>query len=201
MNKLCVIKRIQKILRGKGGFSFTELLVATLIMVLATGALTSALALGFRHFYLATQRTEAQFLCAALAEFVEDELSFSTVDFTGSDLTWSKGTHNMGSKISFYVQDADGSNREKITADTISHYGRIVITGENYKNDDSSYKYFKIVSDGAYEVESIKNYSLLAGMSLKWDPDKKWYAVKIVVVNKDNEVLSDTEFTVKPAIG
>ena len=197
MNKLYrPNNRIRKILRGKGGFSLTELLVATLIMALATAALTSVLALAYRHFLTTTQRTEAQFLCASLAEFVEDELTFCKVSTSGGDTTWSKGTHNMGSNIHFYVNTEDGSY-VKIDGSTAGTYGKIVITGDNYAGN-----YYKIVSDGSYDVEAGRGYSLLAGMSLEWDDSNGWFVVTITVVDKDDKtVLSDDQFTVKPAVG
>ena len=202
MNKLHhLINRIRTILRDKRGFSLTELLVATLIMVLATGALTSALTLAYRHFFLATQRTEAQLLCASIAEFVEDELAFSTIaEGTPADApTWSNGSHNMRSGIKFLVQNEDGTYLP-ISDTTDTTYGVLVITGDNYKNADDTTKYFMIANEKADEVGAGKGYSLRAGMSLKWDSLKKWYVVKINVVNKnDNNILSDTEFTVRPA--
>ncbi len=196
MNDLCVLKkRIRKICSSEGGFSLTELLIATLIMVLATAALTSALLLAYRHFYKSAQRTEAQFLCASLAEFVEDELTFSKVTVSGGDLSWSKGTHNMGSNIKFYV-NTEGGGYVEIDGSTLNEYGKIVITGDNYSGN-----YYKIASDGAYDVESGRGYSLLAGMSLTWDDTNGWFIVEIEVVDKDDKtVLSDDRFTVKPAV-
>ncbi len=183
-------------MRESGGFSLTELLVATLIMLLATASLISALTLAYRHFYESAQRTQAQFLCASLAEFVEDELMFSKVSTATGDLRWSKGTHNMGSNIRFYVNKEDGSYTE-IDGSTLNDYGKIVITGDNFSGD-----YFKIVSDGAYDVETKNSYSLLAGMSLNWDETNQWFNVEIVVVDKDDKTrLSDDSFTVRPAVG
>lgn len=191
--------RIKGILRGKKGFTLTELLVATLIMLLATGVLTSTMVLAIRHFFESTQRTEAQFLCASLAEFVEDELSFARVDASGE--TWSKGTHNMGSDIRFYVRPGEGDYQpvDNSTADT---YGRLAINGSNYMIDPSTRNYFKLVTDKTYEVSKNKGYDLEAGMSLEWDSSNKWFVVEIKVVDKKDhsKVLSEAEFTVKPAV-
>ena len=185
--------KIKKILRQKSGFTFTEMLIATLIMVLATGALTAALTLAIRHFYLSTQRTEEQLLCASLAEFVEDELSFSKVDDT--DGSWAKGTHNMGSGIRFYLLPNGESTYAPVTGDPVSRFGKIAIKGDNYPDG-----YFHIVSDGSYDVEPHRGYSLAAGMSLQWDASNKWYVVEIKVVDQDDQELSDAKFTVKPLI-
>ena len=203
MNKHCRLwNRIKETLRGKKGFTFTELLVAMLIMLLATGVLTSTMVLAIRHFYQSTQKTEAQFLCASLAEFVEDELSFAKVDAGGA--TWSKGTHNMGSDIRFLVNtgSTDAPSYQTINDTTLGTYGRLVITGENNKDDVGNLKYFKIVSDGAYEVEQNRGYDLEASMSLKWDSTKGWFEVKIQVVDKKdhNKLLSEADFTVRPAV-
>lgn len=211
-NKFCRLRnRMKSVLRGKKGFTFTELLVATLIMLLATGVLTSTLALAIRHFFLSTQRTEAQFLLGSLAEFVEDELSFS-VDTDGrTDLAWSKGTHNMGSNIRFCVLP-DGKDLDPVDytcPDVLpvgndildppnpGEYGKLVITGENYKKEGEP-KYFKIVSDGAYDVAPSHGYSLKAAMHLNWqDP---YYVVQIYVADQNGKELTKAEFTVEPAI-
>ena len=193
-------KKIRELLKRKGGFTFTELLVATLIMVLATGALTSALALAIRHFYRSTQRTEAQFLCASLAEFVEDELSFASVSETPEDLKWSKGTHNMGSNISFFICQEDGATYTPVGDSTLGTYGKLAITGDNYRKESGENRYFHAISDGAYEVEPRRGYSLLASMSLKWDTSNQWYAAEIRAVDKSSKkLLSSVQFTVKPA--
>ena len=195
MNRVIRIKnKIQGILRNREGFTLTELLIAVLIMTLATAALTSVIILAFRHFYKTIQRTEAQFLCASIAEFVEDELAFSNVSISDSgDVTWSNGTHNMGSNISFYVKP-DGGSYTKVGESSIGTYGRIAISGDNFKDN-----YFLVASDGLYDVGAQNGYSLLAGMSLKWDGSK--YVVEICVVDKDDKsVLSDEKFTVKPAV-
>ena len=72
----------------------------------------------------------------------------------------------MGSSISFYVKPDCGSYT-KVGDSTLSTYGRIAISGDNFIGN-----YFQLASDGLYDVEAQKGYSLLAGMSLKWDGSK-----------------------------
>ena len=188
----------KEILQKSKGFTLTELLVATMIMVLATGALTSAMILAIRHFYESTQRSEAQFLCATLAEFVEDELSFAVVNGTAEDASWSRGTHNMGSDISFYVRKDEDGSYEKVGTGTLGTYGKLAVTGDNYTPN-----YFMLASDGAYEVEKNKGYDLEAAMSLKWEDANHWFVVQIKVIDRKDhsKELAKTGFTVKPAMG
>ncbi|MCR5469133.1 MAG: hypothetical protein K6F37_09245 [Lachnospiraceae bacterium] len=196
MNKSGVLlKKIKSKLVETRGFTFAELLVAVLIMLLATGTLTAAMSLAIRHFYKSTQKSEAQILCGSLAEFVEDELSFSTVKITGSDISISKGTHNMGSDISFYV-NTTGDTYTAVDATTVGTYGKLTISGDNFTG-----QYFKLTTDGAYDVGDNKGYSLAAGMSLAWDNTNKWFNVEIRVVDKsESDILSNVQFTVKPLI-
>ena len=198
MNRIRRVKeRVFKIFKKKGGFTFTELLVSMLIMLLATGAIIGAINLAIRHFYEQTQESEAQLLCASLAEFVEDELSYATVTDTGDGgFTWSKGTHNMGSAIHFYVLDEDDDGNvtgTQIDGTTLGKYGEIAIKGN--ADDD----YFRLVSSGSYNVESRRGYSLAAGMSVKLSEKK--IIVNIQVVDKDDkDILSSIELTVNPVI-
>ena len=185
-------KRLNSKIKENAGFSLTEMLVAMLIMLLATGALTMTINLAIKHFYKSTQESEAQVLCATLSEFVEDELTFANVSEPYS-YSWSGGTHNMGNGISFFIKDA--TSYTKIKDDTDSNYGQLVITGNNYAGN-----YFNAANSASYEVGKSRSYDLAASMSLVWENGK--YKVNIRVVDKDNnsEVLSRAEFTVKPIV-
>lgn len=196
MNKCSAfIKKVRNLIKENKGFTLTELLVAVLIMLLATGALTGAMSLAVRHLFSSVQSSEAALLCSALQEFVEDELSFSAVKVETGGIVISKGTHNMGSDIKFYCNTADGSYVE-IGEDTVDTYGKLVVTGDNYTG-----QYFKLAGDGSYDMADSRGFSLNAGMSLKWDSSNNWYQVEIKVVNRsDGKLLSNAKFTVKPLI-
>ena len=178
-------------LKDKTGFTMVELLVAMLIMLLATGALTMTINLAIKHFYKSVQESEAQVLCATLTEFVEDELSFATV-MTSSPDSWSGGTHNMGNGIAFYTETA--SSYARVGDSTGETYGQLVISGDNYAGN-----FFKAANSASYEVGNVRHYDLAESMSLKWTGNH--YEVVIKIVDKDDHsVLSKAEFTVKPVV-
>ena len=64
-------------LRSSGGFSFAELLVCVLILLLASGLIVQTLDLGIEHLKARTRETEAALLCNTLALAVQDELGWA----------------------------------------------------------------------------------------------------------------------------
>ena len=199
MRKLREIgRKIKRKRIGNKGFSLTELLVAMLIMLLATGALVGTIGLAVKHFFKSAQESEAQLLCATLSEFVEDELTYSksVASGDGGVVTWSKGTHGLGSNIYFEIStDAGNFKGDESTSAT---YGQIVITSKSYQKEYGDDKVFNLASPGVYEVGKSRNYDLQAAMSLSWDDGK--YEVEIIVADKSKEALASSSFTVKPVL-
>ena len=119
-----IIDRIRKKCAGSGGFSFTELLAATTIMLLATGLLTSTIRVAIEQFYKSTRESEAQILCASLSTYMETELANAKVT-VNSDGTCSvsSDTHGMGGNIQFGYVTASGSVDSTGDTDTTGNTG------------------------------------------------------------------------------
>ena len=107
--------RIRNRVGAESGFSFVELLAATIIMMLATSLLVQTLTLAYDQFQRQTQVSEAQMLCASLSTYLESELSYATVTVgeteegssePGTLKSVSSDAHNMGANIQFvYLRD------------------------------------------------------------------------------------------------
>lgn len=65
-------------LRGTGGFSFLELMVCTLILLLSTGVILQTLTLATAQFQKRTRNSEAELLCDMLAQAVQEYLTYAT---------------------------------------------------------------------------------------------------------------------------
>ena len=139
---------IRNRLRKCGGFSLTELLVATLIMLLATVLVTRTLSMAVRQLYIQTQESEAQLLCSSLSTYLESELSFATVTLNGQSegedaggavgvasggiKSVSSDAHNMGEGICFgyiYAKDEADSNAgdagQSVSSDATGSKGKL----------------------------------------------------------------------------
>jgi len=70
------MKQIMNKLNNRKGFSLTELLACTLIMVIATSILTGTVSLAARHYDEQIQKSEADVLCESLAYALREKLSY-----------------------------------------------------------------------------------------------------------------------------
>ncbi len=70
------IKRLVRKLNNRKGFSLTELLACTLIMVIATSILTGTVSLAARHYDEQIQKSEADVLCESIAYALREKLSY-----------------------------------------------------------------------------------------------------------------------------
>lgn len=212
-------EKIRQKLNHRFGFSLTELLLATLIMLLATGLLTQTMDLALKQFKVSTRESEAQLLLADLSTFVQDELTYAKPDveiiaekavWKG---TWSGGTHNMGSEIAFYTEEdanADSANRTAVSSGTGEKYGKIMISGSEYKDEEGKYKYYNPVGDGSYTVDSVSgtgaasNYNLKAGMALDYNKDDDGMFdvdIKVMPFGEGENALAEHKFKVRPIAG
>ena len=134
--------KIKEKLKYKKGFTMTELLVSTIIMMLATGLITSTLDLAIRQFHKSTTNSNAQLLCSTLANYVTSELAYATVhvssDEDGADVTtFDSDVHNMGIGASFTTSQ-DGA------------VGRLVETSPSYSLKNEDVPYYDIAGPVAY---------------------------------------------------
>lgn len=218
-----VYKDIKRRMGADGGFTFTELLLATIIMMLATTLLAQTMKLAEEKFFEITQESEAQLLCASLTTYIESELegaepvTESTGD-TGINAGSTEGataprfnsdTHGMGPGAYFYVlEDTDtggggsGDDTSDSPSTTSKAKGQIVETSPYYqsfgtKEGNGGLGYYNIAGNGSYEVGKNHKYDLSA--SLDYSYSGGIYTVNIAVYEKNHKekVLAENSFTVK----
>lgn len=185
---------IVKKLKQNNGFTISELLIATLIVLLTSGMLITCIQLGMRQFYKQSQKSEAHMLCTMLSTAVQDELSYASnvemVDVdesSGKHLTFTK--KGVTEKVGFYIatetsSDTDESTFEyvPVTNDSASardNLGKIYLASVDASNTITNY--YGLVSTGAYNIENSTFGSLQAGMVVK--ETTGGYEVKIEVFN------------------
>ena len=201
------MKTIKRKIQNKGGFSLTELLVATLIMMLATGLLTQTLSLAIDQFYRQTRESEAQLLCASLMAYLESELAYAAVTKQpDGSYRMKSDAHNMGEGIQFVYEGASGGASEINLWDTgtaedmTGKPGRMVAeTSPYYQASFGDGAAYNIAGFGAYEVGKNKQYRLNAGAHFLWDGKKWTVTVKIYGDNDSRQELAANSFTAYPA--
>ena len=136
--------KIKGKLAGRGGFSLSEMLTATLILLLVSGILTATASLAMGHFQKSTRSSEANVLASTLKSVFLSELAYTTevqTDHSGSDgisgnvLKFQSQNYSIEGAISSVgVSDPDAGG-----------YGKIVF----YNADDPS-ESLKVLGDGSY---------------------------------------------------
>ncbi len=193
MNKL-----VRK-LKQNNGFTLSELLIATLILLLTSAMLVVCIQLGLKQLYKQTQDSEAQMLCTMLSTAIQDELTYASEIETGTTtagntITFAK--EGMSNPVSFYIasetDDSDASDPSSFeyTAVTDDASFANINLGKIYlASTDASNKIvdpYGLVSTGAYNIENSSYGSLRAGMQLKQNADG--YEVKVSVYNGSDDV-------------
>ncbi len=196
------MKAVRK-LKQNSGFTISELLVATLILLLTSAMLVTCIRLGLKQLYKQTQESEAQILCTTLSTAVQDELSYaSDVQKTdtpmGTVYTFSK--ENMLAPVGFYIATETTSDTDEttfeysaVTDNTLyseSTLGKIYLASEDSEGNLSNI--MGMVSTGAYNIENSSYGSLQAGMLLK--ETSGGFEVRISVYNGSD---IDTPLSVK----
>lgn len=169
------MKAICKKLKQNKGFTISELLIATLILVLVSGMLTTCILLGMQQLDKETQESEAQMLCTMLSTAVQDELSYaSSAEFTdtatGNFLSFEKSgkTEKVGYYIQMPTEDGTDVTYNAITdneTNAKSYLGKIYRASKNESGTVTNPE--SLVSDGAYNVKNATYGNLQAGMQLK----------------------------------
>ena len=177
-------------LKQNNGFTISELLVATIILLLTSGMLITCIQLGLKQLYKQTAESEAQMLCTMLSTAVQDELTYATGDevtdiATGKFVSYSKG----GKKVGFYIAtETTDDNPENFAFEAVTddathagtNLGKIYLRTPN-ETDPTKIETHGLVSTGAYNIENSTDGSLQAGMQLT--PLEGGYEVKIDVYN------------------
>lgn len=188
---------IKKYLNGKG-FSLSELLLACLIMLIATQITVQTMTVAQRNFHRNVQISEAETLCSTLAIYVESELMYAKYNPVSE--TFYSDIHHFGPEAYFVVAPvaSDGSigTEDKIGED-VGEFGVIGETSPTYQEGSSS-SYFNIAGNGVYGIDNKaypngkSAYGLKAGMGLSVDENSNTATVKIKIVDAktSNELAS-----------
>ena len=110
------MQNLKKKLKQNKGFSFAELLVATIILLLTSGMLVVCIQLGIKQLYKNTQDSEAQMLCTTLSTAIQDELTYASdirVSNTTAGNTITVAKEGMSDSVGFYIaaesEDSDAA--------------------------------------------------------------------------------------------
>ena len=186
------MKRIVKKLQSNNGFTISELLIATLILLLTSGMLVTCIQLGMKQLYKQTQESEAQMLCTMLSTAVQDELTYaSNVEpkdtSTGTYISFAKA--GLSNKVGFYVATETVSDTDPSTFDYVAvtddaslsreNLGKIYLASVDAENNVTDS--YGLVSTGAYNIKNSSYGSLQAGMQLTQTAGG--YEVRIDVYN------------------
>ena len=68
---------LRKKMRGRGGFSLSELMICVLLLFLTGGVIINTLELGVKQFQQETLNAEAELLCNSLSVAVRDRLTYA----------------------------------------------------------------------------------------------------------------------------
>lgn len=191
--------RIRRLLCSRRGFSFAELLLATLIMLLSTSIITATITLAMNQYRRSMQMANASVLCTMLSNYVENELGSATIVLDssghvttgrGGEFLFTSNSHKFGPGAYFALLDDDGRFLDYVKLDNSSSVGRLAETSIIY--DD---KYFKIAGDGAYK-KSKDVHSLYSGMNVSYQ--SRALSVHIWVEDNTGDVLAENYFIVVP---
>ena len=197
-------KRLEQIIKGNDGFSLAELLMATLIMMLATGLLAQTIGLALSQYHKSTQQSEAKILCSTICNFVSGELTYASFRKDASDelitrdgaVVFSDGAHNMGKDAYFMIQTASGMQKVGTTANGV---GRLVETSPSYGGPEKSFDVAGGVEGASsYAVSGGSAYDLYAGMCLHMGADHNSVVAEVWVEDKNGVKLSEHKVRILP---
>ncbi|MBO6155747.1 MAG: InlB B-repeat-containing protein [Lachnospiraceae bacterium] len=200
-------KSVRKI-KQNSGFTISELLVATLILLLTSAMLVTCIRLGLKQLYQQTEESEAQMLCTMLSTAVQDELTYAgnpqMQDTTAGKLLLfdRDGAPN---KVGFYMaSNVDSEEPDYVAITDDSDFAKVNLGQISLAAIDSSNNIvstYGLVSTGAYNIENSKNGSLQAGMQLK--EHGSGYEVRISIYNSSgsDKAIATKDFYVGRVTG
>lgn len=194
------MKRLKHKLRGRSGFSFAEVLLCTLILLLATAMLAETARVASARFFESRRETEARTLCSSLEMFLQDELTLAEVTVDGRDaLRAMKGNaHNLGSGLQIGILKNDGSGEPVFYPDALDGVTGWLVVRSNRLPDDGTpdERYYFPASRAAYRV-SGGAYDLAAGLALDWTGSG--FRVTVTVYSADGgTALAESAFFATP---
>lgn len=184
MNKKLVL--IKKKLSNNKGFSLGELLVATVILLLASQILAQGVAYAARMYNESLTRSHAKQLCSSLTAVIETELRYTT------SITYDEKT---GKLLTYFSRDYGQSNSGFLSIDSDDNEvstGEIAVrtsTGENTN------KYHRLLSSSTYS-----SYDLEAKVSSAvYDLSNNKFTISLTIYERNGDKQLETTFDVIPA--
>ena len=200
-----IIKRIMSHINNRQGFSYAELLLSTLILLLATSIITATIALAMDQYRKTQKVANAELLCTILSNYVEKELSYSTIILNdagtdvrpgskGGEFVFNSDAHNFGAGAYFAVVDEQGHIDYIGPGEIPSRNGRIAESSIVYED-----KFYNIAGEGAYKRNNA-SLALYSAMSINYLNDKRALSIHIWVTDKDTggDTLVENYFLVVP---
>ncbi len=182
-----ITEKIRKKLSERRGFSLGELLVATIIILLASQVLTQGMAFATRMYNESLERSHGKQLCSTLTNVIETELRYTTtitID-DGGNLTKYFSPVYGKTQSSFLAIDRKGAP----VVDTAGGELAIQIIDES---DDLVWQ--KLISSASYS-----SFNLKAKIgSVKFDAKHNTFRVALQVTDKNGNNLVTNNFDVIP---
>ena len=187
---------IIKKLKDRSGMSFSELLVAMLILLLVSSGMVNAIQQASVQFVKSRMQSEAKMLCSTLTTVCEDELRYAssivTVMEDGKTVYYfiSKNHANEKSRSTFSVAD-DTETKKTFTVNDETEsadYGIVTLYYPDAESTDE--KEVKILPDGSYPLDLKARVEILGYESFM-------FHVRLVIVSSDGAVLADEDFYVE----
>lgn len=173
-------------LKNSNGMTLTELLAATLIMLLVTVGLTTGIALSNKEFVASIRQSEAQELFSTLQSLINNELRYTnqvSYDDNGDVTSFFSVTYALKENptYSFVILK---SNDEGDDEETTINYGELAI------GNNGTYK--RLIGDGNYP------YNLGAMIkTFKYDADNKLFTVELDIGTDDGGSIISKTFNVR----
>lgn len=181
------IKRLVRKLNNRKGFSLTELLACTLIMVIATSILTGTVSLAARHYDEQIQKSEADVLCESLAYALREKLSY-VYKYDSNSKRFYSTSSDMG-YYAFTIESAEESEPKDHNELFLRYY--------QSATDDTGTLYH-LVSTASYIGGKYSAYIQEGGVTFSNNTFNVTVQVK---ENKgEGKVLSEIDFIVNPFV-
>lgn len=167
------------------GMTLTELLAATLIMLLVSMGVATGVALSNKEFTYSIKNSEAQELFSTLQTILSNELRYTSnvqYDTNGNVTYFFTNTYALTKKATYLVvitTDDDGNETE-----TTTEYGEVAF------GSDGTYN--RVIGSGNY------SYGLGAKINkLTYDVTSKVFTVELAIGTNDNGSIIDKTFNVR----
>ena len=158
------------------GFSIAEMLLAVLILLLATGLSAQVFSLASASFFASTNKSEAQMICSTLSDFVRSELTCaSEIKLSGEGIdSFIDESGRLGKRCKFDVVN------EKLVMQQVEGSGKVF-----YPMGGDEKPYARNVKLTKFEIKAT-------------DTEKMVFNVVMELSGSNGAVLAKSSFYVMP---